>query len=410
MSLQLNQRIKTLSDQLTDNIGSELSSFANEISSEIGNISNSLSNTTASVTANWADRVSESTYSIANSIIGYLSSVSDSANTITSAAGAVTALKSSADAYVEAYNEYKSSIYYRDTPPEDCKNEAAWWSEKKAKETNVKNKEADAEAKEAAVKACFNAGGESSSSIGSNYEVTTLTERELRQFCRKYDIKSNSIVKKTQVNINGAVYDLYYVYDPSKSSTNSEFEEFVDKSIKELEKIDANSLELVSNTSLIFQQSYDTDNGIFKDESWKAVYRSDKQSIQSIFQDTEAENQFTITAILHEYGHAVDNNVSKAEGGNRDSFISEDKEGKKWKQLAKKEGYSLRQVDDMISGISGYTVNDYIRTPSEYLADCFYAYHSSASNREILRRYCPETYKEIEQLSIRAKIHGGAKA
>lgn len=412
MALKLNDRIKEINDKLSDGTGGEIASFASQVTTGLDNAKSSLNNVSLSAADSWQDIVCNRTINIIQSISSKIDRGKQSAEIAESAASSVNSLKAQADAYIKAYEAYRSSEYYNDSPPSGLKNKDSWYSAKRNTENNVQSLEDAAIAAESAVKAAFSDSQTSamaSESLDAN--SVTLSGAELTEFCTKnYIDKDKVTVKKTTVNINGVDFTLYTVYDNNLASREFEtlaFQEYIKSSIDNLGKIDQEVLKNTSSTDLIFEQTYSCDTGhsnFHMDGVAQAWYISGNNTITSWFPQF-ASYEYGTNSIIHEFGHAVDSAIGNNATGSYYNYQTEEIDGETWTNLIKKEGQSFKNSG--IPGLCGaYDINDYLESQSEYLAEVFYAYYSSDENRQRLEYSAPETYKELEKLITKAKNMG----
>ncbi len=412
MALSLNEEVKKYSDQLSSGTGGELSSFASTIESGLDGVKGTISAVASGMSTTWKDIVCARSVNLMQTANSKIDNHKKSLDSINSAATAVTSLKEKSDAYVQAYNSYKNSEYYNDNPPENCEDPDAWRAEKTRRENDVKAKEEAALGAADAVRACFtSASGGSSGSGSGGYEITTLSGAELDSFCERNLVrKDRVIVQKTTVDINGAPYEIYYVYDKnlqSRDFENEAFKVYVDDSIQALSKIDGDLLQKMNSTDIIFEQTYACDRGheMFQMNGIaQAWYWSETHNVTSWFPSFGSSTgeqgntyNFGVSSIIHEFGHVMDSTLGKSKNGTYDSFETEDPglANSKWTSIIESESRRFRQLG--IEGLCpsyGYEV--YKDIHSEYLAEFFYAYNMGY--KELLKEECPETYREVERI------------
>ena len=416
MALKLNERIKTISNSLSDTAGVELRSYASQITSTLTSVTSKITSSNNDLLSSWKDSVGTKVSNMMQTISTTIKSANVKASTLNNASILVTRLKNACDAYVKAYNEYKSSDYYKSAPTGYNKNNSSWYTKKSSMENSLKAKEEAALNAEEEVKKAFGVKitekdkEKEEEETEESFEVTVLSGAELTNFCNKHYVnKNNVIVKKTKVKINGVTFDLYYVYDRSKGSNNTSFEKYVKDSLDMLKRVDKEVLQLVKSTDLIYEQSYNCDVGHRKfmpnGGRAQAWYISTNNAITSWYSSTNQE--YAKGTIIHELGHAVDNALGKAQTGSTAAYETKTVNKSKWRQLILSESDSLKKSGQITGLCPSYGKQTYLSSQTEYLAETFYAYYSSDRNKNALKRYCPNTYREIENVIQKAKNYSG---
>ena len=414
--IPINERIVELDSGL-DGAGAAIGDFASQISSGISSM-----DTNPPDRRIWKDIVCARVTNIANSTASLLDSKAREAAEVSAAAAVVDALETACSDYVAAYPPYKAAVeaynaeFENKSPPEDEGEKAEWERRKADAEANcealksaVLSCEETALSQEAAVKSSFSGSASSAGGLTGNYGAVEVTGAEFEQFCEKnYIDSSRAIVKKAVVEINGANYDVYYVYDKLlEDFDNMAFEVYANESIRQLEE-KVNDGELVknlSNTYLIMQQDYALDIGGAQEHHAQAWYMSSTNEITLWFPDRSLYD-FGTASLVHEFGHAVDSYVGRKEGSTM-GLSSESIDFDRWIQLVKKEGSWAGDISTFPFLSPAYTVNYFTKERGkylpEYVAEAFNMYFYSDETKAYLEKYAHETYLEVEKLIGRAK-------
>ncbi len=415
--IPMNPRIQELSAGL-EGVSASLSGFASSISSSIGGMKVSEPNVNS-----WNDELCVRVTNIMHSVNTLLEAKKSEADSISSAADLVEALKIASDDYLALYEVYKAAVeaykntYENATPPEDEEERKAWEAKKaEAEELCNQMKEAVLKAEEAAksqensVKACFSGVATSTGALAGSYDAVEVTGSELQAFCANNYIDASRVtVKKAVVDVGGANYEVYYVYDNQLEEFDQmAFNVYVNESLQNLGNLDDKELlQKVNNTYIIFEQNQGIDTGGAWAEGVQAWFRLDVNAITSWF-GNRSSYDYGVAALVHEFGHATDSQVGYNEKNSHEYLSSRDIDKSLWMNLCRREGdWAGKPSANYPYLCPSYTAERFLADNgayiAEYVAEAFAKYNYSEEARAELKKEAPDTYKAIEDMIRRAK-------